>query len=141
MDKRRIVRRLLILVHTGLMLGLAPQLDAADYEFDGLETVFAKPPPAMPIHPHAIVLASRERRLIRLSQRDIGALRGRFVYQTRVKVNGKTYFRLATGNFRNPGDAAKAVSALKAVYPDAWVYRRSGAERSGRCAGVVAERR
>ncbi|MGB5329993.1 MAG: SPOR domain-containing protein [Gammaproteobacteria bacterium] len=106
-----------------------PEVSAASYEFVGLETVFIKPLQATRVQPLAIVLASNTQPFTDLSQTQQTALQEQFVYQTKVRVKGKAYYRLALGNFQSTADARAALGKLKPLFVDAWIYQRSNAER------------
>jgi hypothetical protein len=61
----------------------------------------------------AIVLASNQQRFTGLSQTQRQALQGQFVYQTRIKVKGKIFYRLAAGNFNSTADGRTSLATLK----------------------------
>jgi len=106
-----------------------PEVSAASYEFVGLEAVFIKPLEATRVQPLAIILASSPQRFSELSPTQQNTLQGQFVYQTRVKVKGKAYYRLALGNFQSTENARATLAKLKPVFVDAWIYQRSNPER------------
>lgn len=112
-----------------LCLGLAPAAMAADYEILAIESVFNKPLEISRIHPRAIIVTSGRQRYKKLPRNTRAALKNHFVYQTRVKVKGTTYYRLVLGNFANISDAQATLKKLKPVFSDAWIYQRSNAER------------
>lgn len=125
----RLIKLLAGIISFGLCLVFMPEVSAASYEFVGLETVFSKPSQATRVESLAIVLASSPQRFNGLSQTQQDALQGQLVYQTRVEVKGKAYYRLALGNFDSPAKARAALGKLKPLFVDAWIYQRSNPER------------
>jgi len=125
----RLVKSLAGIICVSLWLVFMPEVSAASYEFVGLETVFIKPLQATRVQPLAIVLASNPQPFTDLSQTQQTALQEQFVYQTKVRVKGKAYYRLALGNFQSTADARAALGKLKPLFVDAWIYQRSNAER------------
>ena len=125
----RLIKSLAGIICVSLWFVFMPEVSAASYEFVGLDTVFSKPSKATRVEPLAIILASSPQRFSGLSQTQQDALQGQFVYQTKVKVKGKAYFRLATGNFQSTDDARAALGKLKPTFVDAWIYQRSNPER------------
>jgi hypothetical protein len=102
---------------------------AANYEFLGFENFYGDAAGITVIHPFAIVLRSSTQRFGELSRGTRGALRNQFVYQTRVKVRGQPFYRLAAGNFADAAAARSALQKLRPWFKDAWVYRREDPER------------
>jgi hypothetical protein len=129
MINSRLVKSLAGIIWVGLWIVFMPEVSAASYEFIGLETVFSKPSQATRVEPLAIILASSPQRFSELSQTQQNTLQGQFVYQTRVKVKGKAYYRLALGNFQSIENARATLGRLKPVFVDAWIYQRSIPER------------
>ena len=125
----RLVKSLAGIICVSLWLVFMPEVSAASYEFVGLETVFIKPLQATRVQPLAIVLASNPQPFTDLSQTQQTALQEQFVYQTKVRVKGKAYYRLAMGNFQSTDDARAALGKLKPIFVDAWIYQRSNPER------------
>ena len=112
-----------------LCLGLPVEAVAADYEILSIENVFSNPQKIAEIQSHAIIVTSSTRRSTKLPRNTRDALKDYFVYQTRVKVKGIEYYRLALGNFKNAREAQATLNRLKPVFSNAWIYQRSGAER------------
>ncbi|MDH3760379.1 MAG: SPOR domain-containing protein [Gammaproteobacteria bacterium] len=104
---------------------------AASYEFAAIETLYGKTPQALTIQPHAIVISSSRQRFDNLPQNTRNSLKDYFTYQARVKVNQTTYYRLVVGNYQNLNHARADLKKLKPTFPNAWIYRRSNAERQG----------
>jgi len=125
----RLVKSLLGITWISLWFVFMPEASAASYEFIGLEIVFSKPSQATRVEPLAILLASSPQRFNELSQTQRDTLQGQFVYQTRVKVKGKAYYRLALGNFHSIEKARATLAKLKPVFVDSWIYQRSNPER------------
>lgn len=113
----------------GLGLGLPLEAMAADYEILAIESVFLKPTAIKRMQARAIVVTSTRQRINKLPRNTRDALKGHFVYQTRVKVKGTIYYRLVLGNFATASDAQIALKKLKPVFANAWIYQRSIAER------------
>lgn len=109
---------------------------AAGYEFISIENIFSNPPQAMPLQPRAIVIASSRQRFSSPPANNRNVLKRQFVYQTRVKIKGKIYYRLALGNFKSVSDAKVALKKLKPLFPDAWIYQRSKLEREKLSASI-----
>lgn len=101
---------------------------AANYEFLAFENFYGDAAEITVIHPFAIVLRSSKQPFGELSRGTRGALRNQFVYQTRVKVGGQTFYRLAAGNFADAAAARSALQKLRPWFKDAWVYRREEPE-------------
>ena len=112
-------------------LGLlfATELAAASYEIIGVEAVYANPANVAEALPHAIVIRSSRRRFDNLTANTRNALARQLVYQTRVRIKGQIYYRLAVGNFASTAAAQAAAKQLQPFFKDAWVYRRTEAER------------
>ena len=125
----RLIKSLAGVIWVSLWFVFMPEVSAASYEFVGLETVISKPLQATRVESLAIVLASSPQRISGLSQTQQDALQGQFVYQTKVKVKGKAYYRLALGNFDSTEKARAALGKLKPLFVDAWIYQRSNSER------------
>ena len=125
----RLIKSLAGVIWVSLWFAFMPEVSAASYEFIGLETVFIKPLQATRVEPLAIVLASSPQLFSGLSQTQQDALQEQFVYQTRVKVKGRAYYRLALGNFQSTAEARAALGKLKPLFVDAWIYQRSNPER------------
>ena len=113
-------------------LGLlfATELAAASYEMIGVEAVYANPARVTAVLPYAIVIRSSRRRFENLTANTRNALARRLVYQTRVRIKGQIYYRLAVGNFASAAAAQAAQTQLRPFFKDAWVYHRSDAELS-----------
>jgi hypothetical protein len=129
MLESRLVKSIAGTICIGLWFVFMPEVSAASYEFVDLETVFSKPLQATRVESLAIILESSPRRFSGLSETQQNALQGEFVYQTSVRVKGKDFFRLATGNFDSTAKAKAALEKLKPVFVDAWIYQRSNPER------------
>jgi len=129
MINSRLVKSLTGIIWVSLWFFFMPEVSAASYEFVGLEAVFIKPLEATRVQPLAIILASSPQRFSELSPTQQNTLQGQFVYQTRVKVKGKAYYRLALGNFQSTENARATLAKLKPVFVDAWIYQRSNPER------------
>ncbi len=125
----RLKNFLAAIICVGLWLVSMPEASAASYEFIGLESVYSKLPQTTRVQSLAIVLASNPRRFTGLSPTQQSALQGQFVYQTRVKVKGKNYYRLALGNFDSTAEARAVLAKVKLLFVDAWIYQRSNPER------------
>jgi len=125
----RFIKSLAGIIYVSLWFVFMPEVSAASYEFVGLENVLNKPPQATRVESLAIVLASGPQRFEGLSQTQQNAVQGQFVYQTRVKVKGKAYYRLALGNFDSTAQARTTLGELKPIFVDAWIYQRSNLER------------
>jgi hypothetical protein len=125
----RLIKSLAGIIWVSLWFVFMPEVSAASYEFVGLETVFSKPSQATRVEPLAIILASSPQRFSGLSQTQQNALQGQFVYQTRVKIKGKAYYRLALGNFDSTAEAKATLEKIKLLFVDAWIYQRSNPER------------
>ena len=112
-------------------LGLlfATELAAASYEIIGVEVVYANPAKVTAALPHAVVIRSSRRRFENLTANTRNALARRLVYQTRVRIKGQIYYRLAVGNFASTAAAQAALKQLRPFFKDAWIYRRSEAEQ------------
>jgi len=113
----------------GLAALLANAALAASYDFVALESLFQNPGEVGRVHPRAIVVTSSKQRFQRLPRNMQNALKDRFVYQTRVRVDGRLYYRLAVGNFESERDAQQHLRELRPVFADAWIYQRVPAER------------
>ena len=101
---------------------------AAGFESIAVESIFTAAPPARNINPYAIVIASSRRRFNMLPADNNRLLQQHFVYQTRVKVQEQTFYRLVVGNFTNASTARIALQRFKDSYPDAWIYKRDSDE-------------
>ena len=129
MTDRRLIKSLAGIIWVSLWFIFMPEVLAASYEFVGLQIVSGEPAEAVRVQPLAIVLDSSAQPYTGLSSIQQDTLQGQFVYQTKVKVKGKTYHRLALGNFASTADAKAALTKLKPVFIDAWIYQRSNPER------------
>jgi len=109
-------------------LFVAGETFAANYEFLAIENVYVHPTDIAVIHPFAIVLRSSQQRFGELSRGTGDALRNQFVYQTRIKVRGQVFYRLAVGNFASAAAARSALQKLKPWFKDAWIYQRESSE-------------
>ena len=125
MTDRRLIKSLAGIIWVSLWFIFMPEVLAASYEFVGLQIVSGEPAEAVRVQPLAIVLDSSAQPYTGLSSIQQDTLQGQFVYQTKVKVKGKTYHRLALGNFASTADAKAALTKLKPVFVDAWIYQRS----------------
>jgi hypothetical protein len=125
----RLLKLLAGIIYLSLWLVYMPEVSAASYEFVSLENVFSKPFETTRVQSLAIVLASSPQPFTSLSPTQQNALQGQLVYQTRVNVKGKAYYRLALGNFQSSADARAALGNLKQLFVDAWIYQRSNPER------------
>jgi len=112
----------------GVLLFTSSIATAASFEFMGVEFVFRNPPKASELHSYAIVTISERRQYTDLPKKYRRRLRDFFVYQTRVKVDGKTFYRLMVGNFTDSNTTRSALQQLRQSFPDAWIYRRSRQE-------------
>jgi len=112
----------------GVLLFTSSMATAASFEFIGVESVFRNPPEASELHTYAIVITSNRRQYPDLPQKYRRTLQDFFVYQTQVKVDGKTFYRLAVGNFTGSKPARAALQQLRQSFPYAWIYRRSPPE-------------
>lgn len=112
-----------------LALGFIARASAAGYEFIALETIFSNPPQNESVHPHAIALSSSSERYSNLPQNYKNALKGEFIYQTQIRVDGKVFYRIALGNYRSERDAITALRKVGLVVPEAWIYKRLIPER------------
>ena len=108
---------------------LANSAIAASYEFVALENLLHDPGGIRRIHPRAIVVTSSRQRFEQLPRNMQTALENQFVYQTRVRVDGAEYYRLAVGNFTSLEQARRQLRALRPIFADAWIYQRNSAER------------
>ena len=117
------------IIYLSLWLVYMPEVSAASYEFISLENVFSKPLKTTRVESLAIVLASSPQPFTSLSPTQQNAFAGQLVYQTRINVKGKAYYRLALGNFQSTEDARAALGKLKQLFVDAWIYQRSNPER------------
>ena len=122
-------RSLPCLVCACLGLLFAAELSAASYEIIGVEAVYANPASVTEVLPHAVVIRSSQRRFENLTANTRNALARRLVYQTRVRIKGQIYYRLAVGNFASTAAAQAALKQLRPFFKDAWIYRRSEAEQ------------
>ena len=93
------------------------------------KNIFSNPLKTTRVQSLAIVLASSPQPFTSLSPTQQNALQGQLVYQTRINVKGKAYYRLALGNFQSTEDARAALGNLKQLFVDAWIYQRSIPER------------
>ena len=128
-SESRLRKALTGIIWASLLLAGIADVSAANYEFISIVNVFSNPSQAIPLQPRAIVIASGRKRFSSLPRNGRNALRRQFVYQTKVKIGGKIYFRLALGNFKSSSDAEAALKKLKSIFPDAWIYQRSKLER------------
>ncbi len=112
----------------GVLLFTSSMATAASFEFMGVESVFGNPPETSEIHTYAIVINSNRRQYSDLPKKYRRTLQDFFVYQTQVKVEGKTFYRLAVGNFTGSKPARAALQQLRQSFPYAWIYRRSPLE-------------
>lgn len=108
---------------------LANSALAASYEFVALENLLYNPGEIRRVHPRAIVVTSSRQRFGRLPRNMQSALDGQFIYQTRVRIDGADYYRLAVGNFASLEEARRQLRALRPIFADAWIYQRNAAER------------
>ena len=129
MTDRKLIKSLAGIIWVSLWVIFMPEVLAASYEFVDLQTISGEPSETVRVQPLAIVLDSSPQPYTRLSPIQQDALQGQFVYQTKVKVKGKIYHRLALGNFATTADARTALGKLKPVFVDAWIYQRSNPER------------
>ena len=123
------IKAALVFAWLGLSLLYVADVAAAEYEFLEIETVFSKPPQASWVHAYAIVLSSSRQKFKGLSASERDILHDYFVYQTKIKIGGKIFYRLAMGDFQNISDARSALDRVKQNYADAWVYKRKKSER------------
>jgi tetratricopeptide (TPR) repeat protein len=119
---------LIDLLLLGVLLFTSPMATAASFEFMGVESVFRNPPETSEMHTYAIVITSNRRQYSDLPKKYRRTLQDFFVYQTQVKVDGETYYRLAAGNFSDSKPARAALQQLRQSFPYAWIYRRSAPE-------------
>jgi hypothetical protein len=129
MIESRIKKSLTGIIWISLWFAAISEVSAADYEIINIENVFSNPSQAIPLQSRAIVIASSRQRFASLAENTRNALKGQFVYQAKVKVKGKIFFRLALGNFKSASDAKAALKKLKPLFPEAWIYQRSNLER------------
>ena len=125
----RIRRPLAVIILTSLWFVSIPEVSAAGYEIIAIENVFSDSPQAMPVHPLAIIITSSRQRFDFLPRNTRNALKQYFVYQTKVRVNGTIFYRLALGNFNTTSDAQATLKKLKPSFSNAWTYQRTGAEQ------------
>ena len=125
----RLIKSLARIICVSLCFVFMPEVSADSYEFVGLESVFSKPSQATRVESLAVILASSPQSFSGLSQTQQEALQGQFVYQTKVRVKGKAYYRLALGNFDSSAGARVALEKIKPLFVDAWIYQRSNLER------------
>ena len=125
----RLIKSLAGIVYLSLWLVYMPEVSAASYEFVSLENVFSKPLKTTRVQSLAIVLASSPQPFTSLSPTQQNDFAGQLVYQTRVNVKGKAFYRLALGNFQSTVDARAALGNIKQLFVDAWIYQRSNPER------------
>jgi hypothetical protein len=117
-----------LLLCTLVLLPATRPAVAAGFESIAVESIFTAAPPARNINPYAIVIASSRRRFNMLPADNNRLLQQHFVYQTRVKVQEQTFYRLVVGNFTNANTARIALQRFKDSYPDAWIYKRDSDE-------------
>ena len=112
----------------GVLLITSSITAAASFQFLGVESVFGNPSKVSEVYSFAIVITSGREQIPGIPQKYRGTLRKYFVYQTRVKVDGNTYYRLAAGNFTDSETARIALQQLRQSFANAWIYRRSPPE-------------
>jgi hypothetical protein len=98
----RIRRPFAVIILTSLWFVSIPEVSAAGYEIIAIENVFSDSPQAMPMYPLAIIITSSRQRFDILPRNTRNTLKQYFVYQTKVRVNGTIFYRLALGNFNTP---------------------------------------
>jgi len=125
----RVRRSLAVIILTSLGFVSIPEVSAAGYEIIAIENVFSDSPQAMPVHPLAIIITSSRQRFDILPRNTRNTLKQYFVYQTKVRVNGTVFYRLALGNFNTTRDAQATLKKLKPSFSNAWTYQRTGAEQ------------
>lgn len=101
---------------------------AANFEYMGVESVFRNLPEASKVQSHAIMIASGRRPFGSLRDKDLAEIQDYFVYQTKVKIDGTLYYRLAVGNFADAIVAKNDLQQLQLSFPDAWIYERGKLE-------------
>lgn len=112
-----------------LCLAVSPEAVAAGYEILSIENIFSNPLKTPAIHSRAVIVTSSRQRFTKLPGNTRVALKGHFVYQTRVKVDGRVFYRLVLGNFKTASEAEATLKRLKPVFADARIYQRTSAER------------
>ncbi len=124
----RVKKHLVFIILASSWLVFSSDIAAANYEFIALENVFNKPPQPITVQPGAIVIISSRQRFDSLPQNTRNTLKKYFVYQTRVKLDGTIFYRLALGNFKTANDAQATLKKLKPSFSDAWIYQRTNTE-------------
>ena len=125
----RVRRSLAVIILTSLGFVSIPEVSAAGYEIIAIENVFSDSPQAMPVHPLAIIITSSRQHFDILPRNTQNTLKQYFVYQTKVRINGTIFYRLALGNFNTSSDAQAALKKLKPSFSNAWTYQRTGVEQ------------
>ena len=125
----RVRRSLAVIILTSLWFVSIPEVSAAGYEIIAIENVFSDSPQAMPVHPLAIIITSSRQRFDILPRNTRNTLKQYFVYQTKVRVNGTIFYRLALGNFNTTSDAQATLKKLKPSFSNAWIYQRTNTEQ------------
>ena len=100
----------------------------ASTEFIDIESFFNKPQPSKQVLPYALNIESYPRSFDKASIRHLSQFQRDWVYQTRVKVGGKIYFRLVVGNYASLNQAKQQLTRLKKFYPEAWINVRPALE-------------
>ncbi len=101
---------------------------AAKVEFIDIEEVFNWPSSITSTKPYSIYLVSYNSKFNKEIIKQNAALDGYLLYQTHVKVEGKSYYRLVLGNFTNKKEAVKALSKVQVYYPDSWLGKKNSIE-------------
>ena len=108
----RVRRSLAVIILSGLWFVSISEVSAAGYEIIAIENVFSDSPQAMPVHPLAIIVTSSRQRFDSLPRNTWNTLKQYFVYQTKVRVNGTIFYRVALGNFNTTSDAQATLKKL-----------------------------
>lgn len=117
------------IVWSTLWFACIPEVSAASFEFIDIEDIYTAFPETLALKPHAISVMTSQQRFGSLPANTHNSLQNYFVYQTRVKIDGTVYYRVSLGEFESESDAKTALGKLKPTFKNAWVYKRSKAER------------
>ncbi len=118
-----------ILFVLAMAFSFAPISQAAENNYFGVVKILRKPATGRRILPYSVSLASYEKMPGKAEMKNISQLDSDWLYFTRVRVKGKTYYRLMVGNYAKPSQSRAALARYKKPFPGAWIKKRDKAEK------------
>ncbi len=98
-------------------------------EVVAVHNFFERPSSNEGINPYGIILGSHSSALTSAGIRPFKRVKGELLYQLKVKVNEKVYYRLVLGNFPSRRLAQTRLNQVKGIYTDAWIGKRLAVEK------------